>query len=406
MSRFSTISNQHSALRDLERQRLERLMGQLRKDVQSKNSEANSVSEGAPPSRRFQPSKRKPPAKMISRGATPTRASRPQADSDPSPPDSGGVPSAEMAWLLRVQGQLDEAAGEVETFLSQHGLERFATLLVHAPGAPGTSLEDLRAADEDVLTEAGIPESPRQRLLEALKALPDVLAVGLADEKSTPKQPLQSRASASGTPRISPEPTPRWASLGRAPPGWTKCIVSDSRPATGSRPPTRSGPVVTVDCCVGGSEPLTEQEKGVEMEVSMSSLQPHPPSSSRPSTASRPNTASRPTTSGRPTTAGSGTNPDVPEKACCYQCFKQVYLAHAVRIEPESNFEDCAALTTASRMLKSSQKAFCSDACADRYQQAVKERNRQGQELKKLRDSVLNSEMVSPGETSICHGGG
>lgn len=33
MSRFSTIDGQHSALRDLERQRLEKLMGQLRREA-------------------------------------------------------------------------------------------------------------------------------------------------------------------------------------------------------------------------------------------------------------------------------------------------------------------------------------------------------------------------------------
>ena len=33
MSRFSSIDGQHVALRDLERQRLEKLMGQLRREV-------------------------------------------------------------------------------------------------------------------------------------------------------------------------------------------------------------------------------------------------------------------------------------------------------------------------------------------------------------------------------------
>ena len=35
MSRFSSIDGQHTALRDLERQRLEKLMGQLRREVRA-----------------------------------------------------------------------------------------------------------------------------------------------------------------------------------------------------------------------------------------------------------------------------------------------------------------------------------------------------------------------------------
>ncbi|CAE7255259.1 dlpC [Symbiodinium necroappetens] len=62
MSRFSSIDGQHSALRDLERQRLEKLMGQLRRE-------------------------------------------------EPKPP-AATVPSAEMAWLLRVSERFDEEARE------------------------------------------------------------------------------------------------------------------------------------------------------------------------------------------------------------------------------------------------------------------------------------------------------
>lgn len=61
MSTFSTISTQHSALRELEHKRLERMMGQLRKDVESKSGRSTPSATTAPRNgeRRFQPPRRR-----------------------------------------------------------------------------------------------------------------------------------------------------------------------------------------------------------------------------------------------------------------------------------------------------------------------------------------------------------
>ncbi|CAE8660292.1 unnamed protein product, partial [Polarella glacialis] len=155
--------------RDLERQRLERLMGQLRRDIEVKGG----GSGGGASARRFQPAERskkeglRPSAKLraLELAAPSALPARPGADAELI----DRAPSAEMAWLLRAQGRMDQAASEVEAFLARHGLEGFASLLADGPGTPGESLEALQAADEAMLEAAGLPASPRQRLLRALE---------------------------------------------------------------------------------------------------------------------------------------------------------------------------------------------------------------------------------------------
>eukprot|EP00931_Biecheleriopsis_adriatica_P065791 TRINITY_DN40264_c0_g1_i1.p1 TRINITY_DN40264_c0_g1~~TRINITY_DN40264_c0_g1_i1.p1 ORF type:complete len:407 (-),score=87.36 TRINITY_DN40264_c0_g1_i1:81-1280(-) len=382
MSRFSTIDNQHSALRDLERQRLERLMGQLRREIEPKAGEGGKL-----PSRRFQPPRRKgersnmPTAKL---SAVRAPSPRPVEDADVS---SENAPSAEMAWLLRARERMDEEAGEVEAFLTKHGLEQFASLLADSPGALGASMEALLGATEESLSEAGVPASPRRRLLQALK------------EDEEPSATLQ-EAPALG---LEAPGAPRWGSLGRLPAGWHRCVKSgDGRIAVA----TRSEPTTHTDACIGDDSPMPMEEElgwqastpsnvaatavGTDEAVVRPPSAPAPPQRP-PSTSARvpvPAT-SRPGTACSTSSASGGSG----EKACCYQCYRQVYAANALQLPPEEEAQasrpatpatPAAAAATALR----SQRLFCSENCLVKYRQVLAARSQREAELFKLRSAV------------------
>ncbi|CAK9035446.1 Dynamin-like protein C [Durusdinium trenchii] len=252
MSRFSSIDGQHSALRDLERQRLEKLMGQLRREV-----EPNAKASG----RRFQPPRRKERvSKVRPEGGTGpyTNSSAPRPAPQPAPPPPAvpapgpgtprnttvttaipiSTPSAEMAWLLRVSEKFDQDAEQVQCFLAQHGLEQYASLLEDGPGAPGSSMEALRAASIEMLEQVGLPPSPRRRLQHALEVEVELDSPEQGDE-----------------PHNSPSIV-NWGRLGRMPAGWHQ------RP-TGERSRlvvTRSEPVSHADAAVGDDSPIRAVE--------------------------------------------------------------------------------------------------------------------------------------------------
>ena len=221
MSRFSSIDGQHSALRDLERQRLEKLMGQLRREVGHSEIEKSLEASGGQwiatkvepkadkAGRRFQPpgrrKERPKPALLLDPGPGDGPAgpgSRPEsvaAPKEPKPPPAT-VPSAEMAWLLRVSERFDEEAREASwpevlrrncqrlladgprcmlfwsktawISMSVPRVKKFRTsmrgpgcfgifqapLLANGPGAPGASLE----ADSRERTFPGAPQRRRR----------------------------------------------------------------------------------------------------------------------------------------------------------------------------------------------------------------------------------------------------
>jgi len=432
MSRFSTISSQHSALRELERQRLERLMEHVHGQADSRGSSANGSGTDGPSAaarggshrhgeRRFQPLCRRDwpahgvatppgyPAKSVSDSSARGTAA-PRATVRASPPSSGAAeaaeihnapgpgpsldvfdkeraPSVEMAWLLRLSGRMDEEAAEVAAFLARHDLDRYASLLIDEPGAPGNSLHDLRSADDEALAQAGLPPQSRARLRAALQAELDEED----DRTMAPAVP------AAATPQ-------KWGRLGRVPAGW--CRMDRGQPAQErERPRLRSAPVVFVDSAVGDDESKNLQgepwEDVPEVALAVSQVQtserteasparassrsrPRPllpvempasvaPSAS-PSPVCRPG-ASAPTgisthsdvdrrpssaysqTDSRPgTSSGSRSGTTTGEKACCYQCYRQVRRQFAITpLDGDSG--------------EGPQRLFCSEACVERCQE-------------------------------------
>jgi len=183
MSKFSTIDSQHGALRDLERQRLERMMGQLRREVDCSDGTKVQQRRFQPPKRADNPSKPAPrvPRASIAESGKEGRSSSKRSSStgdgrEPQPgPAPGevlsGSPSVEMAWLMQVSSQMDTEQEEVQVFLARHGLDRYASLLVEDPAGIGSSMEEMRQADDARLAEAGLLASPRRHLLAALAQL-------------------------------------------------------------------------------------------------------------------------------------------------------------------------------------------------------------------------------------------
>merc|ERR1712232_446508 len=150
MSQFSTINSQHSALRDLERQRLERKMGQLRREVEGTDQAAQI--------RRFKPPGRR---RMLPNRCASEVGHQSARSEDAAGPgaDAPGVErqSLEMAWLWSASNRMEEDAEKVARFLNKHGFDRYRTLLVEDPNGLGASLEVLVQADEDSLERIGIP---------------------------------------------------------------------------------------------------------------------------------------------------------------------------------------------------------------------------------------------------------
>eukprot|EP00435_Cladocopium_sp_Y103_P018685 s1571_g4.t1 len=367
MSRFSTIDGQHSALRDLERQRLEKLMGQLRREVEPKAKAAG---------RRFQPPRRKERVSKVSlcgRSEVPPVPQAPQAPQVPQvprndvhnvpysnscaplPPGSRGTPrgapsaavpsapsapSAEMAWLLRVSERLDQEAAQVHSFLAEHSLEQYAFLLESGPGAPGSSMEALRAVSPELLEQVGLPPSPRRRLLHALEG-----------DLTSGELPAEGHIFA-----------PHWGRLGRMPAGWHRCAESHS-----NRVVTRSEPISHADAAVGDDS--LEVEATVDQVAPASNVGHEPFHHSRPAEQVHASTSSRP---------GSGKA----DKGCCYQCYRKVYLSVALHLSPDE--VDSRPGTP----LDGDCRVFCSNNCIDGFREALAVRNHRAAELNKLREAL------------------
>lgn len=285
MSKFSTIDSQHAALRDLERQRLERMMGQLRREVDCADGVKVQQRRFQPPRRTDNPSKPAPraPRRGIAEPGIEEQSSSLKSSSGadrgaapgPIPGEIlSGSPSVEMAWLMQVSSQMDTEQEEVQAFLARHGLDRYATLLSEDPGGIGSSMENLRLADDAGLADVGLMPSPRRHLLEALRQSQedDVLELQRdAASSASPIIPAGSRASTPGaafltaardrsSPSMLPEVSPQGRSvsstssarLGRLPPGWER------RP-TGTTPVHNkvrylTAPVTKVDASCGDDD--------------------------------------------------------------------------------------------------------------------------------------------------------
>jgi len=409
MSLFSSIDGEHSALRDLERQRLERLMGKLRREM------APTQGGDKIPLRRFQPPLRK--GERLPAKKTSSRAPSPRPGSEAEAEAGDRAPSAEMAWLLRARDRMEEEAGQVEALLARHGLEKYASLLTTGPAA---SLEELRSASEEILAEAGLPASPRRRLLKALKDEDDAVTEGQAAAASQIENT-------------------RWGCLGRVPSGWHRTGAPQSRPSTGL---TRAAPATFADACTGDEDGAAEVEEDPGYEISASSaaaaaamaqlaqastevggadgddfqaavhqwraerfsegeaqIWPTPPAAPMP--LDRPASGARPVVRSRPGTAQSRPGSSAgAEKACCYQCFRQVYASSAIRLPPEEEAEASrpatpatpAAAVALAAAASQKQRIFCGDACMEKYRQVLAVRKERETELFRLRSAMLEGD--------------
>lgn len=438
MSRFSGIDSQHTALRDLERQRLERQIGKLRSAAIDKAAGSNPESVVSDAGRRFQPKRRSGyPSVAQPRRSTDCLAAveedlgeaRPQGWSvEPEPPprrgevadgrrepaDSGAGPErvvaalppsaagAELAWLWRLQGRMEQDAEEVRTFLTRMGLERYIAVLLDSPEGVGASMQALRAASDDDLRELGLPPGARIQLASALK------------EPSPPPRPGSSaaldaaiaRRATAGTPSrpgsggssSAVEESRVWGRLGRVPVGWE--LRSTPQAAGGVR--TLPSPKVLVDTGCGDSEPLPPEAfqfgaTGTEGGACASSAAAAPLASASPSPVPRmPATPvaagaaaampSRPGTAGaavagdsRPGTSGGSGG----EKTACYECFKQVFTQRAIQVE------DCDGVATeCGRQVGASMRHFCGESCADCFRKALAARCARARELLRLREAA------------------
>mmetsp|Transcript_106950 Transcript_106950/g.190137 ORF Transcript_106950/g.190137 Transcript_106950/m.190137 type:complete len:434 (-) Transcript_106950:79-1380(-) len=420
MSRFSSIDGEHSAMRDLERQRLERMMGKLRREIAPMPQGGDKMQR-----RCFQPPLRK--GERLPKKPSSARAPSPRPGAEAEAEAGDRAPSAEMAWLLRARDRMEEEAGKVEALLARHGLEKYASLLIDGPAA---SLEELRSASEELLEEAGLPASPRRRLLKALK-----------DEDETTEGPTAAAARIENI---------QWGCLGRVPSGWHHTGASESRPPTG---PTRAAPATFADACTGDDAGVAEAVEDPGYEISASSaaaaaamaqlaqasptpaevgededfqaavdewraqresqaeIWPTPPAAPMP--LSRPPSGARPVVRSRPATAQTrpGSSSGV-EKACCYQCFRQVYASSALRLPPDEEAEASrpatpatpAAAAALAAAASKKERIFCGDACMGKYRQALADRRQREAELFRLRSAMLEGESNSPDAAAESHG--
>jgi len=352
---------------------LEKLMGQLRREVEPKADKAG---------RRFQPpgrrKERPKPALLLDPGPGDGPAgpgSRPEsvaAPKEPKPPPAT-VPSAEMAWLLRVSERFDEEAREVHAFLVQNGLDQYAPLLANGPGAPGASLEALRSASEELLEEAGLAASPRRHLLQALALK------GSAVQEDAPEP----GASFS----VSPTDCQHWGRLGHLPAGWHRCSRGEQRAQCSTLPE----PVAHADAAVGDDSPLPMVDEDLEVgssQVAAPGLSERRPPSSR---------ASKPVESveaelARPDRAlEHRSSTSSAQKGCCYQCFRQVYVASVFHLEPEEEQTSQASQASRPGTPSSLGRIFCSSDCMERFRQVLASRSARAVELCKLRQVVESS---------------
>lgn len=361
-------------------------MAQLRREVTFK-----SGAVGATDNRRFQPGRRKAPV-------DPRPAPKSSVVVAEDIPSAERAPSVEMAWLIRASSRMDEEQMEVQAFLAQAGLQRFAPLLLEAPGAPGTSMEALQAMTEERLRDAGLPSLPRYMLLCALEA---ELQKSSAPSFDAPQERRPSQTAAE---------QPQWATLGRAPPGWRLTTPGGVGSEVAPLRTSFVGRRAMVDAACGGDdeeepeaevwrasdeaegllEQAEEKEKeeeeeeaaDVEEQDAIKSLRHRTPSVS--SSAALSLAISRPVSSklSRPGTSSASAG-----KVCCYECFRQVYEEHAVALQDEVSNQDDA--RTQADGVPQAQRLFCSEACAERCRQALGARQNRERELGELRSAVL-----------------
>lgn len=356
MSRFSTIDGQHSALRDLERQRLEKLMGQLRREVEP----TAKARRFQPPRRKERVSKARNEREVLPRDAPCTANEHSCVPMPPLPRtttprgtmnalSAPTAPSAEMAWLLRVSERFDEEAAQVHAFLAEHSLEQYAALLESGPGAPGSSMEALQAASAELLEQVGLPPSPRRRLLNALE--------------------VQSDLNSEAQPQGDDDFAPHWGRLGRMPLGWHRCEGRNARVVT------RSEPVSHADAAVGDDSPTRAVEVMDEVMIPSTSSKAIGNSEELHHSSQPAEQVHHAATSSRPGSSSGA------EKGCCYQCYRKVYLSVAFHLSPEVGSRPGTPFDGDSRV-------FCSTTCIDGFREALAVRNQRAAELCKLREAL------------------
>jgi len=268
-----------------------------------------------------------------------------------------GVPSVEMAWLWRMTGRMEEEAGQVAAFLARHGLDRYLAVLSDLDGL-GNSMEALRHADAAALEGAGIPASPRDRLLAALRAeaATEVASLPVGTCSASPA-PVAVVASA-GLPKALPDR--RWGCLGRAPPGWHKRAAET--PMLQPRVPQCR------EAAAGPDEGQSEEP------VVAAPLAVSPPATPGPFQALAERAADC-SVGSRPSSSGGA----AADKVCCYQCFKQVRSQSAMLAESEEGGP-------------ATSRSFCSESCRSSFRKALAERTERGRLLSELRESVLGAQ--------------
>jgi len=348
------------------------MIGNLRRDVEAKAPQ-DACKHGAstPSERRFQPPKRRQAAAVgRSNCSTPskttTAANPAKVSQAPQEQCTARPQSVEITWLMRTCQRMDDEASEVADFLSRHGFDRHAKALVNASSGIGASLSSLMDADEASLAEVGFTDAEQQMLRTALQQ-----KFGHESRPSTRQSINFVEDAGAAGPKVS-----AWAKLGAPPPGWAR--VAENKPAR-----EKAKKVVLVDSCVGGEDSVEGDFSGPEpddsqcyahrvqetqgdgktyLKLSASALHEGEttPATTRPPTASSLGTVHTPSM---------GTRRTGDPKACCYQCFRQVHLQHAVVVDVDT--ADGAA-----------KRHFCSEACAGSFTQATAARTQRVQELR------------------------
>merc|ERR1740117_140453 len=378
-------------------------MGVLRREVEG----CDQTAKTADSQRKFKPPRRQhlpTPARCSSEAtqqtsATPSEAglqsARSNANDESWRPGPGAdilggepAPSVEMAWLLSCSDRMDEDAQQVVAFLSNHGLDRYAALLADEPSGLGSSLQALSEADDVLLEKAGLPASPRARLLTALKADSKVIEAAVSTAVASRPLAVASELGAEvgqASSRPSPEPTSappgsrppngEWSNLGHAPPGWacltpTPCIL-----------PTRI--VQTSNACTGGDENIGGNGDDLQRPANVNTLlQPHvarPPSSSAFAgsqsdiTAVPASVVAGMTAGGMIPEAGSrpGTSQGTTDRVPCHHCYKQMSCKFALEVEIEA-----------------APHHFCNETCVEGFRQGLQKRLEYQRELNELRSCV------------------
>lgn len=76
------------------------------------------------------------------------------------------------------------------------------------------------------------------------------------------------------------------------------------------------------------------------------------------------------------------------QKGCCYQCFRQVFVASAFHLEPE---EEQTSQASRPGTPSAQSRIFCSCDCVERFRQVLASRSARAVELCKLRQVVESS---------------